>query len=96
MSRIHEKLNIRLPIWSAGMGIGIAGPALTAGVSNARGLGVLGVGGLAPEEIQSAITDLRRLTSRAFGVNIILPLVQSHEIEVCFDERVPLMVFFWG
>ena len=78
------------------MGIGIAGPALTAGVSNARGLGVLGVGGLPPEEIRNAITEVKRLTSRAFGVNIILPLVQSHEIEMCFDERVPLMVFFWG
>lgn len=78
------------------MGIGIAGPQLTAGVSNARGLGVLGVGGLSPDEIEEQITALKRLTSRAYGVNIILPLVQSHEIETCFDMRVPLIVFFWG
>ena len=96
MSVIHDKLNIRVPIWNAGMGIGIAGPELAAAVSNARGLGVLGVGGLAEDTIQQNIVSLRRLTSRAFGVNIILPLLQSREIEVCFDERIPLMILFWG
>ena len=78
------------------MGIGIAGPALTGAVSNARGLGVLGVGGLTPQDIEALVVETRRLTSRAFGVNIILPLVQGHEIETCFDLRVPLMVLFWG
>ncbi len=78
------------------MGIGIAGPALTAAVSNARGLGVLGVGGLTPAIIEELVIETKRLTSRAFGVNIILPLVQGHEIETCFDLRVPMMVLFWG
>ena len=96
MSSIHEKLNIRVPIWNAGMGIGIAGPELAAGVSNARGLGVIGSGGLTPDEITAQIVAFRRPSSRAFGVNIILPLVASHEIETCFDERVPLMILFWG
>ena len=96
MSKIHDDLNVKLPIWSAGMGLGIAGPALTAAVSEARGLGVLGIGGLSPQQIEHQITDVRRRTSRAFGVNVILPLIQSHEIEACFDARVPLMVLFWG
>lgn len=78
------------------MGIGIAGPALTAAVSNARGLGVLGVGGLTPSDIEELVVETKRLTSRAFGVNIILPLVAANEIETCFDLRVPLMVLFWG
>lgn len=96
MSVIHDKLNVRVPIWNAGMGIGIAGPALAAAVSNARGLGVMGVGGLPDEIIQEHIVAFRRLSSRAFGVNIILPLLQGREIELCFDERIPLMVLFWG
>ena len=57
MATLHEKLNIRVPIWNAGMGIGIAGPALAAAVSNARGLGVLGAGGLPDEEIQQQMFD---------------------------------------
>ena len=80
MATLHEKLNVRVPIWNAGMGIGIAGPALAAAVSNARGLGVLGAGGLPDEEIQQQIVALTRLISRAFGVNLILPLLQSSEV----------------
>lgn len=96
MSRIHEKLNIKVPIWSAGMGIGIAGAALTGTVSNAGGLGVLGLGALQPAVMRDLIAETRALTRRAFGANIILPMMQPGQIETCYDERVPLMVLFWG
>lgn len=96
MSGIHERLNIKVPIWSAGMGIGIAGAALTSTVSNAGGLGVLGLGALQPGVMQGLIAETRALTRRAFGVNIILPMLQPGQIETCYDERVPLMVLFWG
>ena len=96
MSRIHDELNVKLPIWSAGMGIGIAGAALASTVSNAGGLGVLGLGGLEPPAMRDIIGETRRLTSRAWGVNIILPMLRDGQIETCFDERVPLMVLFWG
>lgn len=36
-------LGNELPIWNAGMGGGLAGPALASAVSNAGGLGVLGI-----------------------------------------------------
>ena len=96
MSRIHDKLNIKLPIWSAGMGLGIAGAELTSGVSNAGGLGVLGLGSMAPAMMHETIDATRRLTSRAFGVNIILPMLQEGQIAACFDAAVPLLVLFWG
>lgn len=78
------------------MGVGIAGPALACAVSEARGLGVLGLGGLDPAVMRTHLTEIRRLTSRAFGVNIIMPMMQPGQIETCFDEKVPLMVLFWG
>lgn len=96
MSSIHERLNIKVPIWSAGMGIGIAGATLTSTVSNAGGLGVLGLGSLEPGVMHDLIAQTRKLTGRAFGVNIILPMLRAGQIETCFDERVPLMVLFWG
>jgi len=96
MNKIHDRLNVKLPIWSAGMGLGIAGAALTSTVSNARGLGVLGLGGMAPPDMRQLIADTRALTSRAFGVNIIMPMMLPGQIETCFDEKVPLMVLFWG
>jgi len=96
MSKIHDHLRIKLPIWSAGMGIGIAGAALTSTVSNAGGLGVLGLGGLQPPDMRDLLAETRKLTNRAFGVNIILPMMQPGQIETCLEERVPLMVLFWG
>ena len=67
MSSIHERLNIKVPIWSAGMGIGIAGATLTSTVSNAGGLGVLGLGSLEPGVMHDLIAQTRKLTRRAFG-----------------------------
>jgi nitronate monooxygenase len=96
LSKIHERLNIKLPIWSAGMGLGMSGSALTSVVSNAGGLGVLGLGGLEPATMRAVIADTREKTSRAFGANIIVPMMVPGQIEACFDEKVPLMVLFWG
>jgi nitronate monooxygenase len=96
MSKIHERLNIKLPIWNAGMGMGMAGAALSSVVSNAGGLGVLGLGGMPPQAMRPVIAEMRELTTRAFGVNIIMPMMQDGQIETCFDEDIPLMVLFWG
>ena len=91
-----QDLGITYPIFSVGMGGGMAGPRLTAAVSNAGGCGVLGMGGLPAPFIQEQIQQVRTLTERPFGVNIILPLLQEGQIETCFAEAVPLLVLFWG
>lgn len=90
-------LGIELPIWNAGMGGGLAGPELAAAVSNAGGLGVLGMGGLPEPLIRAEIARTRELTSRPFGVNIIMPMVEDEGQILCVpDEGVPLLVLFWG
>lgn len=70
-----DLLGIEYPILLAGMGIwGMATPpALVAAVSNAGGLGVLGCSGLAPEEIRRRIREVRGLTDKPFGVDLLLP-----------------------
>lgn len=94
---ICRQLGVSLPIWNAGMGGGLAGPALAAAVSNAGGLGVLGMGGLPEPVIREQIHELRQLTDRPFGVNIILPLLgDDSPIECCLEERVPVLILFWG
>ncbi len=65
-------LEIEYPIILAGMG-GASGPELAAAVSNAGGLGVLGAAALGPDELASWITRTRRLTSKPFGVDTLLP-----------------------
>ena len=93
---VCRDLGITCPIFSVGMGGGMAGPQLTAAVSNAGGCGVLGMGGLPAPFIREQIQQVRALTTRPFGVNIILPLLQEGQIETCLAEAVPLLVLFWG
>jgi nitronate monooxygenase len=51
----------------------VAGPRLAAAVSNAGGLGVLGVSHLVPDEIRGWIRKTKGLTNRPFGVDVLLP-----------------------
>jgi nitronate monooxygenase/enoyl-[acyl-carrier protein] reductase II len=88
-------LGIRHPIFSAGIGAA-AGPALAAAVSNAGGCGVLGTASLPGKFVRAQIQRLKELTAEPFGVNIVLPLLRKGQIESCFDERVPILVLFWG
>lgn len=70
-----DLLGIEYPVLLAGMGIwGMATPpALVAAVSNAGGLGVLGCSGLPPEEIRRRIREVRDLTDKPFGADLLLP-----------------------
>ncbi|MBI2799184.1 MAG: nitronate monooxygenase [Gammaproteobacteria bacterium] len=89
-------LGIDYPIFSVGMGVNISGPELTAAVSNAGGCGVLGSGGLPAPVMREQIRALRALTTKPFGVNIIMPMMKEGQIEVAIEERVPFIVLFWG
>jgi NAD(P)H-dependent flavin oxidoreductase YrpB (nitropropane dioxygenase family) len=91
-----RQLGIEYPLFSAGLGGGMAGPELVAAVSNAGACGVLGMGGLTAPYIRQQIQQTRMLTNKPFGANILLPLLQEGQIETCLDERVPILVLFWG
>ncbi|MGH8598249.1 MAG: nitronate monooxygenase, partial [Gammaproteobacteria bacterium] len=56
---ICHSLGIEFPIFSVGMGINMAGPELTAAVSNAGGCGVLGSGGLPASVMREQIRAAR-------------------------------------
>lgn len=70
-----DLLDIEYPIILAGMGVfGMATPPrLVAAVSNAGGLGVLGGSGLDPEDIRQRCREVRELTDRPYGVDLLLP-----------------------
>ena len=55
------------------MGGGPSTPALAAAVSEAGGLGFLATGYRAPDAVRSDIDELRRLSSRPFGLNLFVP-----------------------
>ncbi|SEN36128.1 nitronate monooxygenase family protein [Paenibacillus sp. OV219] len=72
-TNVTRLLRIKYPIIQAPMAGGPTTPGLVAAVSNAGGLGSLGAGYLAPEQVRSAIREIRQLTDRPFGVNLFVP-----------------------
>lgn len=100
---ICELLGIEHPILSVGFGAG-AGPELAAAVSNAGGLGVIGVSSQPPGAIGDLAARTRELTDRPFGANLILhsmgsdqrPAENRERHEALVEARVPLLVYFKG
>lgn len=66
--RLTDLLGIRHPIVQAPMK-GTSTPGLAAAVSNAGGLGSLGIAGLDPDAIRAVTAEMRRLTDRPFNLN---------------------------
>jgi enoyl-[acyl-carrier protein] reductase II len=70
-SRIPGILGIEYPILQGGM-IWVTDAGLAAAVSEAGGLGVIGAGGMSPQEVEEEIAKAKELTTRPFGVNVPL------------------------
>src|SRR5262245_4096480 len=54
------------------MGRGTSNGELAGRVSDAGGLGVIGASGLSPEDVASHAARAREITSKPFGVNLLL------------------------
>lgn len=66
-----DTLGVTLPIVQAPMA-GVSTPALAAAVSNAGGLGSIGIGATDPSGARKMIEELRAATDRAFNVNVFV------------------------
>jgi nitronate monooxygenase len=71
-----DRLGLTHPVIQAPMA-NASTPALAAAVSNAGGLGSLGVARMTPDDIGRAIRDTRALTNRAFNVNLFAPVATA-------------------
>ena len=95
-TRICDLLGITHPIALGGMASGTSVP-LVAAVSNAGGLGTLGITGMPPAQIRDQIAAIRAATARPFGVNFLLFLLKD---EACFaaalEARPPVVSFAWA
>jgi len=78
-TRLCDILDIEYPILSAGMGPSMVGEKtgapveLVVAVSEAGGLGVLGAAGYSVDEMHDAIREIKKLTDKPFGVDLLLP-----------------------
>lgn len=90
-SKLCQLLNIKYPILQGGMAW-VATAELAAAVSNAGGLGLIGAGHMPPDVLKREILKTKSLTSKPFGVNIMLmsPFVKE-VMQVVIDERVSVV-----
>lgn len=74
----------------------VAAPELAAAVSNAGGLGTFSTVPFSPDVLRDAARRMHALTEKPFGVDFISEMIQDEHIQVCIEERIPLVVFFWS
>ena len=71
------KLHLQIPVIQAPMAGGGDTPALVAAVSEAGGAGCIGAAYLSSAQIYDAAGEVRRKTSRAFGINLFAPVPEE-------------------
>src|SRR5258706_9092811 len=88
-------MGIDVPIVQAPIGR-VGGAALSAAVSNAGGLGMIGLSYATDADIAAAFREMTEMTARPYGVNLILARDQRHRLELTLQAGVRLVSFFWA
>ncbi|MHB1651071.1 MAG: enoyl-[acyl-carrier-protein] reductase FabK [Desulfitobacteriaceae bacterium] len=90
-TKICDLLGIEYPIFQGGMAW-VATGELAAAVSEAGGLGIIGSGQAPAEWLRQEIQKVKLVTSKPFGVNVMLmsPFVEE-VMKVIIEERVPVI-----
>lgn len=91
---VCDLLGIERPIALGGMG-SVNAPALTAAVSNAGGLGAMGVHALTPDGIREAAAAIRDLTDKPFALNMLIFDTSEEKAEAVLAARPPLVAYAW-
>jgi NAD(P)H-dependent flavin oxidoreductase YrpB (nitropropane dioxygenase family) len=89
-----ELFKVDHPIALGGMG-SVYSPPLVAAVSEAGGLGALGCHGLSPEQIRSAVKVIREKTSKPFGLNFLLFVINEESFAAALAEKPAVIAFAW-
>jgi nitronate monooxygenase len=83
-----------VPIQLAGMG-SILSPELAAAVSGAGALGQITFAGIEVEDARQRLEKLTSLTTRPFGVNLLIPYLDKQILEMSV-KKAKVIDFFWG
>jgi NAD(P)H-dependent flavin oxidoreductase YrpB (nitropropane dioxygenase family) len=95
-TRVCDLLRIRHPIVLGGMAGGTSVP-LVAAVSNAGGLGTLGMGvNPVEQQIPKDIAAIREATKGPFGVNFLLFRARESAIDAALNARPPVFAAAWA
>lgn len=90
-TKITQLLGIEYPVIQGGMAW-VADYHLAAAVSEAGGLGIIGAGGAPASFVREQIQKAKEITSKPFGVNIMLMNPEADQIaQVVIDEGVKVV-----
>ena len=90
-TEITKLLGIEYPIIQGGMAW-VAEYHLAAAVSEAGGLGLIGAASAPPEWVREQIREVKKLTDKPFGVNIMLMSPNADEVaKIIVEEGVPVV-----
>lgn len=90
-TRVTELLGITYPIIQGGMAW-VAEYHLAAAVSNAGGIGLIGAASAPAEWVREQIREVKKLTEKPFGVNILLMSPHADEIaKIVVEEGVKVV-----
>ncbi len=92
---VCDLLQIRHPIVLGGMAGGTSTP-LVAAVSNAGGLGTLGMALTPPERVSAEIAAIREATLRSFAVNFLLFRAHDAAIDAALAASPPVFSAAWA
>jgi len=92
---VCDLLQVRHPIVLGGMA-GSTSVPLVAAVSNAGGLGTLGIARTPAEQIPKDIAAIRETTKGPFGVNFLLFVAREAAIDAALDARPPVFSAAWA
>lgn len=96
MNSITKLFKIRYPIIQGGM-VWVSGAKLSAAVSNAGGLGLIGAGSMTLDVLREQILKTHKLTNKPFGINIPLLYEKSKEqIDCALDLGVKIFFISAG
>ncbi|MBP5654604.1 MAG: enoyl-[acyl-carrier-protein] reductase FabK [Clostridiales bacterium] len=91
MNTIADILGLKYPLFQGGMAW-VADWHIAAAVSEAGGLGIIGVGGADENWLRSQIAEIRKVTDKPFGVNLMLMNPRADEIaKVIAEEKVKVV-----
>ncbi len=93
-TRFTGLVGCRHPLQLAAMS-GIATAPLAAAVSNAGGLGMLGIGRRPTDVVSAVLDEVEALTSGPVGAGFIVEFLDREVLDLA-AARLPVIEFFWG
>lgn len=91
---ICDLLGIEHPVFLGGMAAHTSAP-LVAAVSNAGGMGGMGMAILQAEQVREGLAAIREATEKPFSVNFLLFLVKEEHFAAALEEAPPVLSFAW-